>query len=76
MIFSIEKGIIDKKSEILTYLKNRGEESLEEICRHYSTKQYKQKSSETNRAIIETRRKLIMTIKQKSEELNWSCTEL
>lgn len=76
MNFSIDKTIVGKKSEILAYFRNRGEESLEEICRNYSTKQYKQKSSEINKAIIETKNKLILTIVQKSMEQNWSRIEL
>jgi hypothetical protein len=76
MNFSVDKTIVGKKSEILAYFKNRGEESLEEICRNYSTKQYKQKSSEINKAIIETRSKLILTIVQKSMDQKWSRIEL
>jgi hypothetical protein len=76
MNFIVDNTIPGKKFEILAYFKNRGEESLEEICRNYSAKQYKQKSSEINRAIIETRNKLILTIVQKSSDQNWSRIEL
>ena len=76
MNFIIDNTIIGKKLDILAYFKNRGEESLEEICRNYSTKQYKQKSSEINKAIVETRNKLIPTIVQKSKTQNWSRIEL
>jgi len=76
MYFSVDKTIAGKKNEILTYFKNRGEESLEEISRQYSTKQFKKKSSEINKAIIETRSKLILTIVQKSIDQKWSRIEL
>ena len=76
MNFVVDNSIIGKKLEILAYFKNIGEESLEEIYRHYSTKQYKQISSEINKAIVETRNKLIPTIIQKSKSQNWSRIEL
>ena len=76
MIFKVDKTIATKKTQLLSYFKDRGNESLEEISRDYSTKQFKKKASEINKAIIETRNKLLLTISQKSVEQEWSRIEL
>ena len=76
MNFNVDKTIVGKKNEILSYFKNRGEESLEEIFRIHSSKQYKKRASEINKAIIETKYKIISTILQKSIDQKWSRIEL
>jgi hypothetical protein len=67
----IDKTISTQKSQLLSYIRSRGQESLEEISRNYSSKQYKQKASEINKAIIETKNKLLLTISQKADIENW-----
>lgn len=76
MDFSPDDSILTQKPRLLAYFKNRGEESLEEISRNYSPKQYKQKASEINKAIIETKNKLILTISQKSQDQKWPRNKL
>jgi len=72
----VDNTIPFQKSQLLTYFKNRGNESLEEISRNYLSKQYKKKVSKINKAINETRNKLILTISQKAEEQKWDKMEL
>jgi hypothetical protein len=72
MNLMIKKELFSTKSQILSYFKDRGQESLEEISRNYSNKQYKQKASAINKAVVETRNKLILAINQRSKEENWS----
>jgi hypothetical protein len=73
---NIDRTISTQKPQLLTYFRNRGEESLEEISRNYSQKQFKQKASEVNRAIIETKNKLLLTISQKAKDENWTRIDL
>ena len=72
----IDRTISTKKPQLLTYFRNRGQESLEEISRNYSSNQYKQKASEVNKAIIETKSKLLLTISQKAIDENWTRIDL
>jgi hypothetical protein len=76
MDFPSDDAILTHKPQLLAYFKNRGVESLEEISRNYSQKQYKQKASGINKAIIETKNKLILTILQKSQDQKWSRNKL
>jgi len=76
MHFKVDDTILNRKPQLLAYFRNRGEESLEEISRIYSQKQYKKKASEINKAIIETKNKLVLTIIQKSQEQKWSQEKL
>jgi len=76
MNFVVDDTILTRKTQILAYFRNRGEESLEDISRNFSHKQHKRKTSEINKAVIETKNKLIMTILQKSQDQNWSREKL
>jgi hypothetical protein len=67
----IDDTIFTKKSLILAYFRNRGQESLEEISRNYSIREFRKKTSEINRAINETKNKLILTISQKASTQSW-----
>jgi hypothetical protein len=67
---------LTQKTQLLSYFRNRGKESLEEISRIYPQKQYKQKASEINKAIIETKNKLILAVLQKSQDQKWSRNDL
>ncbi|MDR1565796.1 MAG: hypothetical protein LBS48_00755, partial [Treponema sp.] len=73
---NIDRTISTQKPQLLTYFRNRGEESIEEISRNYSQKKFKQKASEVNRAIIETKNKLLLTISQKAKDENWTRIDL
>jgi hypothetical protein len=76
MSFVIDSQISTKKSEILSLFRSRGQESLEEISRNYATTQYKQKASEINKAIIETKNKLVLAVVQKAAEQIWEKEDL
>jgi hypothetical protein len=67
----LDRTIPEKKTQLLTYFGDRGNESFEEISRTFSTKEYKQKASAINKAITETKNKLILTISQKAVEQHW-----
>jgi hypothetical protein len=67
----LDNTISTKKTQLLTYFEDRGNESLEEISRMFSTKEYKQKASAINRAIAETKTKLVLAISQKAIEQHW-----
>jgi hypothetical protein len=68
----LDSTILEKKTQLLTYFGNRGNESLEEISRMFSAKEYKQKASAINKAITETKIKLILAISQKAIEQHWN----
>jgi hypothetical protein len=67
----LDNTISTKKTQLLTYFEDRGNESFEEISRIFSTKEYKQKASAINKAITETKTKLILAISQKAIEQHW-----
>jgi len=73
---NIDRTISTEKVKLLTYFKNRGQESLDEISRNYSSNQYKQKASAVNKAIIETKNKLLLTISQKTKDEDWTSIDL
>jgi hypothetical protein len=56
----LDSTISEKKTQLLTYFGDRGNESLEEISRTFSTKEYKQKASAINKAITEPKIKLLL----------------
>lgn len=66
----------NNKSQLLQYFKNRGEESLEEIARNLASNEFKEKASDINKAIIETKDKLISVIIQKALDQKWENKDL
>jgi hypothetical protein len=76
MVLVVDKDISKKKSQLLSYFKDRASESLEEINRNYSAKQFRQKASAINKAINETKTKLILAINQKAQQQKWTRNEI
>jgi hypothetical protein len=76
MDLNIESKMWNNKSQLLQYFKNRGEESLEEIARNLASNEFKEKASDINKAIIETKDKLISVIIQKALDQKWENKDL
>lgn len=72
----LDNTITQRKTQLLAYFRDRGGESLEEISRAFSTKEYKQKASAINKAITETKNKIILTISQKAINQRWTRQDL
>jgi hypothetical protein len=72
---NISKNLKNNKNELLKYFRNRAEELLSEIKTSYGSTQYKQQASAINKALIETKEKLIATLLQQAERERWSNQE-
>lgn len=75
-MISIDKSLCFRKKELLTYFRKRASESLEEISRIYGSSEFKKQASAINKAIIETKDKIIKILLQKAANEEWSNKEI
>ncbi|MDR0908406.1 MAG: hypothetical protein LBM77_01445 [Spirochaetaceae bacterium] len=74
--FIVSPRLGEQKSDIISFFRKRGEESLEVISRNYSNMQYKEKAKAVNKAVSETRNKLVAAIIQKAQVQQWNRRDL
>ena len=67
----VNQNIGNKKSDLLTYYRNRAEEQISDIKQIFGETQYKQRASAINKAVIETRGNLIKTLEQRAKKEAW-----
>ena len=70
-MIDIDKSLSVRKTDLLTYFRERGEESIEEIRRVYGSKAFKRQATAVNRAITETTQNLVKTVLQKATREKW-----
>ena len=75
-MFTIDKTISRKKTELLSYFRDRAEEALGEIRLTYGSKDYKEQASAINKALTKSCESLLSTIKQQATVEKWSNDEL
>lgn len=75
-MIAIEKSLSTKKKDLLTYFRERAEESLEEIRRTYGSTEFKEQAKAINGAVKETRGNIIKALLQKATEEKWSYEEI
>ena len=75
-MITIDRNLKNNKDELLSFFRDRSEESLQEIKQVYSETQYKKRASAINRAIYKTRQELLKTVNQKANRENWQQEDL
>ena len=75
-LITIDRNLKNNKDELLSFFRDRSEESLQEIKQVYSDTQYKKRASAINRAIYKTRQELLKTVNQKANRENWQQEDL
>lgn len=75
-MITIDRNLKNNKDELLSFFRDRSEESLQEIKQVYSDTQYKKRASAINRAIYKTRQELLKTVNQKANRENWQQEDL
>lgn len=70
-MIDISKSMRKDKGGLLSYLRSRAEESLEEVRRTYARTEFREQATAINRAIIETKDNLIKTLLQKATKEKW-----
>ncbi len=75
-MISIDKSLSVNKEQLLSYFRDRANESLEVIRRTYGSTEFKQQASAINKAIIETKDNLIKTLLQKANKEKWNNREI
>ncbi|MCU0427961.1 MAG: hypothetical protein MUF71_20305 [Candidatus Kapabacteria bacterium] len=65
-----------EKSTLLTFFRNRADESLEEIARELGITQYREQSAALNQSMAKTEHGLTATLKQTAGEQQWSRQDL
>jgi len=66
-----DRNLYRRKTNVLTYYRARGNESLAEISQTYGSAQFRSRASAINTAIQQTRDKLIASLKQTARNENW-----
>lgn len=72
---NIDKSLKNSKKELLAYFRDRGSESLAEIRRTYGSTQFKEQAGAINKALVEAKESLIITLIQKADSEKWSNKE-
>lgn len=72
---NISKELKNNKDEVLQYFRNRADELLSDIRVSYGSTQYKQQASAINKALVESKEKLITTLLQQAEREGWNNQE-
>lgn len=68
----LDKTIKTKKAELLSYFRDRANESMDDIRQTYGVDDYKSRARAINTAILETKTNLIKTCLQKAKKEEWS----
>lgn len=68
---NIDKTLKSRKTDLLNYFRNRGEEFLSEIRLTYGNTQFRQQASAINKSLIETKNNLIAAVLQKADAEKW-----
>jgi len=76
MALKIEQTLGERKDQLLTYFRQRGQESLEMIRKELASSQFKKQASAINRAIGATKEALLTTIAQRARKENWGTESL
>ncbi|MBI5189318.1 MAG: hypothetical protein HZA22_01390 [Nitrospirae bacterium] len=72
MTINIDQTLASRKADILTYFRNRGDESLEIVLREFSANEHKERANAINKAVISTKNALIANIEQKARREGWN----
>ena len=72
----IDKKLGSDKVGLLSYFRNRSEESLREVTEKYGELQHKQRSKAINKKVIDSRNHLVSTILQVAGKQGWRNKEL
>ena len=73
--FVIDRAIHSKKTDLLSYLRQRATEHLVEIQKKYGQSQFRQRSRAINQAIAKEREQLTAIVRQQSIREGWSNLE-
>lgn len=72
----IDRQLYNRKQAILSYYRDRADESLSEITDTFGTQQFRKRAHAINEAVARTRERLLATIRQVADEEGWSRNEL
>lgn len=75
MTVSPSKSQLSDKTYLLEYFRHRAEEMQETIKESYGESQYKERATEINKLLKESRESIVRFIEQKSQTENWSRAE-
>ncbi len=71
-MITIDKSLSARKKDLLSYFRDRGAESLEEVRRTYGDNEFKKRAKAINKAATRTKNALIKTIVQKATRQRWA----
>ncbi len=72
----IDKNIRCRKQDLLSYFRGRSQEIVAELELEYSINDYKKKTSDLNRAMIDSRDNLLAILEEKAKSEKWGNEEL
>lgn len=73
---NVDRKLFERKDEILSYMRDRAEESYGEIVRTYGEAEYKKRASGINKKIISTTDNIKSIILQRALSQNWEKEEV
>ena len=73
---NISKDLKLRKSELLSYFRNRSNEILNELAMQYSVADFKQKASEYNKAIVKSKENLLSNLLETAQKEHWENVEI
>jgi hypothetical protein len=71
----IDKTLSGRKANLLTYFRERAQESLRVVRATYGNSQYKKQAAAVNKALTQTCDAIVTTLKQSATRENWSNEE-
>ena len=72
---NVDRKLYERKNEILSYMRDRAEESYGEVVRSYGNAEYKKRASGINKEIIATTDNIKKIIFQRALSQNWDKNE-
>lgn len=73
---TLDKGVGDRKAELLKYFRSRAAEALASIRESYGEIQYKERAGAINRALIEEKERLVSQVRQVASRGGWGNAEI
>ena len=73
---NVDRNLFERKNEVLSYMRDRAEESYGEIIRTFGESEYKKRASGINKKIIATTQGVKSIIFQRASSQNWEKEEV
>ena len=75
-MFDVDKKLVEDKTDVLNYFRNRSVEILDESRRQYAETEFKKRASYVNKELVASKKKLLQAVTQLAAADKWTNEEI